>query len=378
MKALLPRLLATTMLLALSAAAFSQVVDPEPGHMTADGPYIFHMGGDSSRVVSVSTYDGNAVSIVDTVGVTPDSFTVVSHDGSVSFDVTLHPVSRQSCRLSRTGRTFITSDPHGRLDCLLSILKAGGVIGEDLHWCFGCDRLVIIGDVMDRGDDVTQIFWFLYRLEKEAEDAGGSLTFVYGNHEPMVLAGDLRYTRAKYLTLADTLGLSVPALYGADTELGRWLATRNTMTLVGDDLFVHAGISGIFCEEGLTMAQLNEMCSRGLFMTKEEKKADSKLMYSLFRTPGPVWYRGYFQNLKKYGGRMDGKTLDASLDQYGAKRVFVGHTIVRNIHTLYDGRVVAVDVDAKINYDKGRGRGILIDSQGEWVVRDSGRKTLLR
>jgi Calcineurin-like phosphoesterase. len=237
----------------------AQVVDPEPGRLTADGPYIIYQEDGSARIITVGL-DG---SIIDTVGTVPQTFNVVSHDGQFSFDVRMHKVERQSWNLTKKVKTFILSDPHGRMDCLVSILKAGGVIDENLKWSFGPNRLVMIGDVMDRGDDVTQIFWLLYELELEAAEAGGSLTFVYGNHEPMVLAGDLRYTRKKYKDLAKQLQLTVPKLYGKNTEIGNWLAHTNTMVKVGDDLFVHAGLSKDFAAECLSIPEVNELYSRG-------------------------------------------------------------------------------------------------------------------
>lgn len=350
-------------------AIFSQVVDPEPHRLTADGPYIFHQADGKSRVVSVDV-DGN---IVDTVGVTPESFTVTSHDGRYSFDVNLQGRSRQDWQLPKTEKTFVLSDPHGRMDCLVSILQAGGVIDEKLDWSFGSDRVVLIGDVMDRGDDVTQIYWLLYKLEAEAARAGGSLTMVYGNHEGMVLSGDLRYCREKYKSLADTLGMTVPQLFGPDTEIGKWLGNLNTMIKVGDDLFVHAGLSKDFYELDLDIPQVNALCSEGLFMTSKERKAHSDTMYMLFKSLGPVWYRGFFFKSKKYGGKMDLGTLDAILNRYEAARVFVGHTIFRKVKKFDQGRVVAVDVDAKLNFLAGRSRAVLITDDGDYAVYDSGK-----
>lgn len=46
---------------------------------------------------------------------------------------------------------------------------------------------MIIGDIFDRGKDVPQIFWLFYKLEEEAAKAGGHVSFILGNHEPMVL-----------------------------------------------------------------------------------------------------------------------------------------------------------------------------------------------
>lgn len=365
------RFIASLILIAMPLlAVYAQVVDPETHKLSADGPYIFHQADGSARVISVDV-DGN---ITDTVGVAPSSFMVTSHDGRYSFDVTIHDHSRQDWQLPKTGRTFVLSDPHGRLDCLVSILQAGGVIDSNLDWSYGSDRVVLIGDVMDRGDDVTQIYWLLYMLEAQAAEAGGSLTMLYGNHEGMVMAGDLRYCREKYKTLADTVGLTVPRLYGPDTELGGWIGEFNTMMKIGGDLFVHAGLSREFDELGLTIPEVNDLCSEGLFMTREERKSHSDTVYFLYRSFGPVWYRGFFQKSKKTGARMDQNTLDGILARYDADRIFVGHTIFRNVRKFFHGRVVAVDVDAKLNHVAGRSRAVLIDGSCDFTVSDSGKR----
>ena len=43
------------------------------------------------------------------------------------------------------------SDPHGRLDCVIDLLQGNRVIDSGLHWSFGSGRLVVIGDIADRG-----------------------------------------------------------------------------------------------------------------------------------------------------------------------------------------------------------------------------------
>lgn len=364
----------------------AQVVDPEPGRLTGDGPYIIYQPtagtGESAEAQKTGTTNSAGLArtvtvdsggeIIDTTGAVPQSFKVLSHDGKISFDVALHPLRPQPWNLPKTVKTFVASDPHGRLDCLVSILRAGGVIGPDLKWSFGPNRLVLCGDVMDRGDDVTQIYWLLYKLEQEAVEAGGSVSFIYGNHEPMVLAGDLRYVREKYKALADTLGMTVSFMYGPDTEIGRWLANCNTILKVGDELFVHAGLSQDLLDLDMAVPEVNALCSEGLFMSSKERYAHSDAMKILYKYTGPVWYRGFFFSRKKYGGKMPREALDAILERYGAQRVFVGHTINRNVRTLYSGRVVAVDVDAKVNYDAGRTRAVLIDGDRDYAVYDSG------
>lgn len=71
------------------------------------------------------------------------------------------------------------SDPHGRLDCVISLLQGNGVINDNYQWNFGSNHLVIIGDIFDRGKDVLQIFWLFYKLEDEAVKAGGHVSFLW-------------------------------------------------------------------------------------------------------------------------------------------------------------------------------------------------------
>ena len=62
-----------------------------------------------------------------------------------------------------------------------------------------------------------------------------------GNHEEMVLRGDCRYTKDKYKELASELGISYQELWQQNSELGKWLKSRNLVQIIGENFFVHAG-----------------------------------------------------------------------------------------------------------------------------------------
>ena len=80
------------------------------------------------------------------------SFQVTDHRGKYPFEVRLRSFSRADWRLSDIpDRTFVMSDPHGRLDCVIDLLQGNRVIDSGLHWSFGSGRLVVIGDIADRG-----------------------------------------------------------------------------------------------------------------------------------------------------------------------------------------------------------------------------------
>ncbi len=343
--------------------------------LSPDGPYLLYTDDGGMRSISV---DKKGHLLDKTYKSVPAgfSFDVYSDKGENLFPVSLHPVKRPEWKIGEAEKMIVLSDPHANWECFSSILKEWNVIDKDYRWSFGKNHLVVIGDVFDRGKDVLPIYWLLYKLEKEAADAGGCMTFLLGNHETMVLGGDLRYTKKKYLHLADTLHIPYQELWNKQTELGRWLATRNTMQLIGDDLFVHAGLSLQLFEKDKSIPEINDIMSEGLFLTKDERKKASEDIAFMFATYGPVWYRGMVHSADRYHPLYP-EDLPQIFDKYEAKRLFVGHTIFDDITTFYNYRVIAVNVDNKENMEKKRGRGVLVENNQMYVIFDSGKKELI-
>ncbi|WP_342383690.1 metallophosphoesterase [Bacteroides ovatus] len=338
--------------------------------LSGDGPYILYQPDGSACVISVSKKG----KITDkTYATLPEdfSFRVTDHKGHYPFDVKLHPLKRPDWKYTCPEKVFVMSDPHGRLDCVISLLQGNGVINDKYQWSFGKNHLVIIGDVFDRGKDVLQIFWLFYKLEDEAAKAGGHVSLLLGNHEALVLSNDLRYTKDKYKQLAQKLEKEYPQLFGSDTELGRWLATRNTMQIIGTDLYVHAGLGKLFYEKDLSISTVNTEMSKALFMSKKERKALSSLTEFLYGNEGPIWYRGLVRTDEKYKP-LENQGLQELLERYKVEHIIVGHTIFKDISTFYNGRVIGVNVDNKENREKKRGRAVLIEGSTYYVVGDAG------
>ena len=148
--------------------------------LSCDGPYVVYQTDGSVRVISV-TENGE---VKDTVyAVLPKNFTlhVADHEGKYPFSVRLHPIARQPWKQSQARKTFVMSDPHGRLNLVVSLLKTNGVIDSQLRWAYGDNQLMVIGDIFDRGYDVPQIFWLFYKLEAEAAECGGRVSVLLGN-----------------------------------------------------------------------------------------------------------------------------------------------------------------------------------------------------
>lgn len=342
----------------------------------ADGPYIFHLPEGGIRIVSVDT--AGLISDVLHKEVSPEfSFPVVSHSGKHQFKVKLHDVSRPAWKHEKPEKLFVLTDPHGNLDCFVSVLRGNKVINENYEWIFGKNHLMVNGDVFDRGKDVLPILWLIYKLEEEAKNAGGKVSFLLGNHEPMVLGGDLRYMDKMYHYPAEKLNMKYEAFFSASTELGRWLGARNTIEVIGDDLFVHAGLGEDFLNRNLSIQQVNEEMSSALFMTKQERNERSELTKFLYGSAGPIWYRGMVLNDEKYNP-LHIDILDRILEKYQVKRILVGHTIFPDVTSLYGGKVIAVNVNNKENFEKVLGRGLLIERDRTFVIGDKGMMREIR
>lgn len=218
------------------------------------------------------------------------------------------------------------SDAHGRFDTLAALLRAQGILGPGLSWAYGEGHLVVAGDCFDRGPQVTEILWFLRSLEVQARRRGGGVHVLLGNHEAMVLTGDLRYLNPKY----QALPWPVPRLYRPDTELGRWLRSLPVMVRIGDVLFVHGGISPAFAAAHPSLAEVNRQARTEL------REGPGPVL----GPDGPLWFRGLVQGPVPAG-------FEAVLRTYGASRVVVGHTTLDHVVALGGGRIYAIDAGLK-------------------------------
>ncbi|ERM95537.1 hypothetical protein AMTRI_Chr08g207890 [Amborella trichopoda] len=98
--------------------------------------------------------------------------------------------------VSAPGRRIVAvGDMHGDLAQAKCALEMAGVLssdGEDA-WIGGDSVLVQLGDILDRGEDEIAILSLLRSLSDQAEDKGGAVFQVNGNHESMNVEGDFRY-----------------------------------------------------------------------------------------------------------------------------------------------------------------------------------------
>jgi hypothetical protein len=243
------------------------------------------------------------------------------------------------------------SDFHGKYDLMIELLTNNNIIDENKNWAFGKGHFVITGDIFDRGDKVTEILWFLYDLEQQAKKSGGEIHLTLGNHEVMVLNGDLRYLHPKYIETAKKLNKPFEKLFTPDSVIGNWLRSKPVLVKVNNVLFAHGGFHPDLAKQKRTLVDINRVFKDNLVESELIKPREGWAKY-LHKTNGPIWYRGYFASDASKGSKWrdngaSSAEIDLLLKHFDVKHLVVGHTSQKQIETRYQGRVIAIDSSIK-------------------------------
>jgi hypothetical protein len=337
----------------------------------SDGPYVQYK---PDQVYVNYILESNGAKILKT-----DSFAMQQLDNLTlkvmtdipgkSFQVRLKKkLKDEKSEFSREKNLVVLSDIEGNFGALRKLLQANKVIDEDFNWQFGDGHLVLIGDFFDRGQQVTEVLWFIYYLEEKAKAAGGYVHFILGNHEIMNLSNDLRYVDKKYFDNATLLHQKYGTLYDESSELGRWLRTKNITEKIGDILFAHGGISGIINRINISIHEINRL-ARPYYADTTSKFNDPKLDI-IFSDLGPFWYRGYYvQN--NPGIKLQ---IDSTFSQFDVRHIITGHTIVSDtVSVWYNGKLLNTDV----HHAAGKSEALLIEKGKYYRVNQEGKKVLL-
>ncbi len=236
------------------------------------------------------------------------------------------------------------SDIESAFKTLRDFLQEHQVIDQQLNWTFGKGHLVLLGDMTDRGPSTTQVLWFIYQLEQAARAQGGTVHYILGNHEIKNLQGNFQAADKKYQFVATVLGKQQIDLYGDNSLLGRWLASKNTAELINGHLFVHGGLHPQLVTLNYSLEDLNTAVRahyRTAFYPKKNAEASDLLLST---RDGPSWYRGYFD------ADLTQTEVEKTLAIFGANAVVVGHTPQRRVHSLFESKVLAINVRQPRDY----------------------------
>ncbi|MBC8034388.1 MAG: metallophosphoesterase, partial [Chitinophagaceae bacterium] len=278
----------------------------------------------------------------------------------------------QKAEYEKPQKLFVLSDIEGNFDKFRKLLQSSKVMDENFNWTFGNGHLVFAGDMFDRGYQVTECLWLIYSLEEKAKTDGGYVHFILGNHEIMNLQGDLKYVQPKYLENAKKVNKSLVQLYGEDSELGKWLRTKNVVEKIGDMLFMHGGISRAINNLDITIPEINQL-ARPYYAERKRDYGNGKVNTIMSSELGPFWYRSYYESENK---RAPVSIIDSTLRKFKVKHIVTGHTIVDdNISVHYGGKVFNTDV--KHASSKVTSEALLVEGPNFYRVNVEGNRVLL-
>lgn len=265
-------------------------------------------------------------------------------------------------------RVIGIGDVHGDFDAAKRALRLAGVIDGRAKWIGGKTIVVQVGDVLDRGDGERQIIEMFDRLGREAEAVGGKFYWLLGNHEILNAEGDFDdVTKVGFSSFMDMLnivdiddrhreyskskrGRAAAFLPGGPYAVR--LARHNIVMVVGDTVFVHGGLSKKHVEYGLE--RLNHDARD--FLRWDINPTD--IMDS---DNGPLWTRDYGDE------DLDCDDVDKMLDEVGASRIVIGHTVQDDgITSGCDEKVWRVDVGMTSVYG---GPVEVVEIRGNTVTR---------
>lgn len=271
-------------------------------------------------------------------------------------------------RHAAPGRVVAIGDLHGDLGAARLAFRVAKVLDADDHWIGGNSVVVQTGDVLDRGDEERPLLEWLERIAAVAQQGGGELYRLNGNHEIMNVGGDLRYISEKgFSSFAEYAQGPVPGPLNdapaaqrgrlvAFLPGGPWarrLAQYPIVLQVNDTVFAHGGVVPKHLEYGLE--RMNAEVSNWMRGTKPLPRA-------LAGDDTPFWDRTYGESASD----ADCHLLEGVLAKLGAKRLVIGHTPQRDGVTFACGdRVARIDVGLS-RYYGGHATAVL-EIQGDAV-----------
>ena len=242
------------------------------------------------------------------------------------------PIWLHAYEVDTSSRVVAFADVHGAYDDWVELLQEVGVVDEQLNWSGGTTHLVSVGDLVDRGPGSRAVVELMMKLDQQAEQAGGAVHMTLGNHEVMVMTGDLRYVSAEEFaafasdeTAADRERLyaqyrqynpggaeadvkaafdtqypdgffALREAYSLQGELGEWLIRQPFIIRVNDKVYMHGGIAADAA--GKSIDQLNEELQGELrtFMSSMDALREAGVM---------PWHVAYHDRLNFLNARVE-------------------------------------------------------------------------
>lgn len=235
----------------------------------------------------------------------------------------------------------VISDLEGNIAFFEHWARRSGVTDDDGNWAFAEGQVIILGDAVDRGRQVYDLLWRLYQLAQQAQQAGGQLLLLHGNHEQYVMRGLVDRVETEHFWAIEQL-LPYEQSFATNTVLGTWLRQQPIIARIGKFLFTHGGISPQVLASGLSIQQLNQRYSATLAMPDSAiSDADYLLFYGEI---GLSQYRALLSDDSQQQADND-LHLQQVLQQFAVKTLVIGHTPAKQPEYKYGDKLIVVEAE---------------------------------
>lgn len=135
-------------------------------------------------------------------------------------------------------KTIVIGDIHGcynELKRMMRRLRRKGDYNKET------DKLIFLGDYIDRGEDSRKVINYIKQLQKENKN----VIALMGNHEDMAIQYYNAYNRNDYLWLCNGGNTTLDSYYGHEKQLYKDIDWMRSLPLYYEDehfIYVHAGI----------------------------------------------------------------------------------------------------------------------------------------
>lgn len=263
-------------------------------------------------------------------------------------------------------RVAVVGDVHGAFDEFAASLECLGMAKRPipdsfkLVWTGGRDLLVLLGDITDRGLHSREAYDAVMDLEAQAARAGGRVVALLGNHEMLLLNGQVRKwaetlkppKKQHYQNTIDSFtraGLKFEQAISPSGRYGAWIRRRPLFAVVNGWFFVHGGLGKEPAARAALDADYRAMV-----------EADDWLNGAMMKQESVLWYRDWWN---------DAALVTRNLAALEARGVVFGHTVgalgAEGEVAAREERMVAVDVGMTPTYGKSKGGGLAIERQAD-------------
>lgn len=211
---------------------------------------------------------------------------------------------------------YIVGDVHGHLIKLIDLLMSAELIDQDRRWIGGDSQLWFMGDFFDRGPHGIGVVELIMRLQNQAEEAGGQVRALLGNHEIMFLS-------AHRFPLARKFRMSWKRNGGQDTDMDMvtsrqiaWLRSLPALALVESRLLMHADAL-LYFEYGVSISEVNETFGE---LLRDDKPHEWEQLLDDFS-----------ERMAFSGSARGAANADRYLDTFGGEQIVHGHTPIQYV-----------------------------------------------